>query len=405
MSTQQNHQVGASAAAGAAVCILSDDAATARYLRSQLLTIGSPCVIASSLTQLGNLTGHRAIDLVLLDRGLNERELEKLASDAGSSACVTFGQREKPSALLNKVESLAHYRLRHPLSRQDLENLLERVNGISGSKPARDATSHLYRGLVGNSPAMVDLRYLIEQLAPSESSVLISGETGSGKEIVARNLHYRSQHHAGSFVPVNCSAIPDDLMEAELFGYRKGAFAGALSDTEGRFALAAGGTLFLNEVANLPLESQAKLLLALEDRTICAVGSSDPVPMTARVVAATHRNIEEAIEQGRFRQDLYYRLSAIPVHVPALRERAEDIPELVAELNFWVQRQHGIGITLTDAAMDCLISCAWPANLRELANLLESLAIANPNGLADAADLPFKYLNPRGSTPAEETTV
>ena len=396
---QQDQQSGVAALSGKAVCVLSDNAKTAGTLRSHIESIGLPCVVASSIAQLTKATDGQAIDLLLLDRSLDNIELKKLAKDADASNFVTFGRRSNPSAALDQIESQASYGLRHPLARQDLEHVFEHMNSASNGKPDRGGPPHLYRGLVGTSPAIQELRQIIEKVAPSKSTVLISGETGTGKEIVARNLHYRSQQHAGPFVPINCSAIPPELIESELFGYRKGAFTGALSDRDGRFALAGGGTLFLDEIGDMPLALQAKLLRVLEERVIYRVGCNKPIPMTARLVAATHHNLEDAVAQGKFREDLFYRLSVVPIHVPALRERKEDIPELAVELGFRVQREQGINISLTSATLDCLQSYDWPGNVRELANLVERMAVTYPDGVADVADLPFKYRSAAASQP------
>ena len=192
-------------------------------------------------------------------------------------------------------------------------------------------------------------------------------------------------------MPVNCSAIPPDLLESELFGHRKGAFTGALSDREGRFAMAAGGTLFLDEIGDMTPALQVKLLRVLEERLIYRVGCNKPISMTGRLVAATHRNLEECIESGTFREDLFYRLSVVPITVPPLRERKEDIPSLARELSFRLQRDQGITIDFSSAAVDCLKAYDWPGNVRELANLVERLAVTYPNGTADVADLPERY--------------
>lgn len=252
-------------------------------------------------------------------------------------------------------------------------------------------SSILCRGLVGDSDAVRYLRTMIRKVAPSKANILITGETGSGKEIVARNIHYHSDRRDGPFVPINCSAIPQDLLESELFGHKKGAFTGATGNRDGRFVFAANGTLFLDEIGDMPAELQVKMLRVLEERVVYRVGCNDPVPMTARLVAATHRNLEQSIENGSFREDLYYRLNVIPLAVPSLRERIDDIPLLVTELGCRLMREQGLKVDLTPAAVACLQVHDWPGNVRELANLVERLAVIHPNGTADVADLPVKY--------------
>ena len=194
-------------------------------------------------------------------------------------------------------------------------------------------------------------------------------------------------------MPVNCSAIPADLLESELFGHVKGAFTGALSDREGRFAAAADGTLFLDEIGDMTPALQVKLLRVLEERIIYRVGCNEPISMTCRLVAATHQNLEERIRDATFREDLFYRLNVVPVTVPSLRERKDDIPLLARELSCRLQRDQGISIDFTAAALDRLQAYEWPGNVRELANLVERLAVTFPNDTADIADLPDKYRN------------
>ncbi|MEN9768416.1 MAG: Nitrogen assimilation regulatory protein, partial [Pseudomonadota bacterium] len=180
---------------------------------------------------------------------------------------------------------------------------------------------------IGKSPAAQAVRTLIDRVANSQATVLITGESGTGKELVARALHEQSQRHGGNFVPINCAAIPKDLIESELFGHRKGAFTGAMADRVGRFELAHGGTIFLDEIGDLPLDMQVKLLRVLQERQVDPVGGSKPVAIDVRVVAATHRDLEAEIAAGRFREDLYYRLNVLPLHTCPLRERPEDLPE------------------------------------------------------------------------------
>ena len=249
----------------------------------------------------------------------------------------------------------------------------------------------LCRGLVGDSDAVRQLRELIRKIAPSRANILITGETGSGKEIVARNIHHHSDQSSGPFVPINCSAIPPELLESELFGHKKGAFTGATTNRDGRFAFAAGGTLFLDEIGDMSASLQVKMLRVLEERVIYPVGCNQSIPMTARLLAATHRDLEKSVEDRTFREDLYYRLNVVPVRVPPLRQRKEDIAQLVEELGHRLQREQGLTVALTPAAIARLEAHDWPGNVRELANLVERLAVIHPNGTADVADLPDKY--------------
>jgi sigma-54 specific flagellar transcriptional regulator A len=232
---------------------------------------------------------------------------------------------------------------------------------------------------------------LIEQVAPFDTNVLILGESGTGKEMVARHIHELSGRAAHPFVPVNCGAIPADLLESELFGHEKGAFTGALSTRLGRFEFAEGGTLFLDEIGDMSLQMQVKLLRVLQERSFERVGSNKTIRCNVRIIAATHRDLDAAIIAGRFREDLYYRLNVFPLQMPPLRERLDDLPVLIEHL---VQRQsHSAGraIQFDPSAMGCLARNRWPGNVRELANLLERLAILFPAQMITAADLPDRY--------------
>jgi sigma-54 dependent transcriptional regulator, flagellar regulatory protein len=236
----------------------------------------------------------------------------------------------------------------------------------------------------------------VEQVAPFDTNVLILGESGTGKEMVARHVHELSGRAGHPFVPVNCGAIPADLLESELFGHEKGAFTGALSTRVGRFEFAEGGTLFLDEIGDMSLQMQVKLLRVLQERSFERVGSNRTIHCNVRIIAATHRDLDAAIIAARFREDLYYRLNVFPLQMPPLRERLDDLAVLIEHL---VQRQGpstGRHIQLDPAAMDCLAQNRWPGNVRELANLLERLAILFPAQTITAADLPDRYRSAPG---------
>lgn len=223
--------------------------------------------------------------------------------------------------------------------------------------------------IIGNSQPMCAIRKLIDTIADSTATVLINGESGTGKELVAQALHKQSCRADANFVPLNCAAIPKDLMESELFGHRKGAFTGALADRVGRFELAHGGTLFLDEIGDLSLDMQVKLLRVLQERMVDPVGSSRAVEVDVRVVAATHRDLEVEIAEGRFREDLYYRLNVLPVTTPPLRDRGEDIPLLI---KYYADRfaHKSAPITFTTDFINALKAYNWPGNVRELSNLV-----------------------------------
>lgn len=225
--------------------------------------------------------------------------------------------------------------------------------------------------IIGQSEPTRGIKALIKTLAPSDSTVLITGESGTGKELVAQALHAQGPRHKGPFVPINCGAIPKDLIESELFGHRKGAFTGAFNDRLGRFELAQGGTIFLDEVGDLPLDMQVKLLRVLQERTILPIGASREVDIDVRVVAATHKHLEQEVAEGRFREDLYYRLNVLPCQTTPLRERPLDIPDLLAFYAAHYARQTTPPIRFGADLTDALMRYRWPGNVRELANLVD----------------------------------
>ncbi len=293
---------------------------------------------------------------------------------------------------------LAWFHLELPVKQRRLSAVLNQAQNVRNGHPTQPG-AHRFRPS-GTSRAMRAVHRLIEQVAPFDTSVLILGESGTGKEMVARHIHELSGRAGHPFVPVNCGAIPADLLESELFGHEKGAFTGALSTRLGRFEFAEGGTLFLDEIGDMSLQMQVKLLRVLQERSFERVGSNRTIRCNVRIIAATHRDLEESISAGRFREDLFYRLNVFPIQMPPLRDRLEDLPVLIEHL---VQRQAQISgrhIRLDKVAMGCLARNRWPGNVRELSNLLERLAILFPDHTITAADLPERY---RGSAPAAWT--
>jgi sigma-54 specific flagellar transcriptional regulator A len=284
---------------------------------------------------------------------------------------------------------LVWFHLDLPVKQRRLSAVLAQAEKIRCGHPTQPG-AYCFRPS-GNSSVMRDVHRLIEQVAPFDTNVLILGESGTGKEMVARHIHELSGRAGHPFVPVNCGAIPADLLESELFGHEKGAFTGALSTRLGRFEFAEGGTLFLDEIGDMSLQMQVKLLRVLQERSFERVGSNRTIRCNVRIIAATHRDLEAAIIAGRFREDLFYRLSVFPIQMPPLRDRIEDLPVLIEHL---IQRQAKIAgrhIRLDKDAMSCLTRNRWPGNVRELSNLLERLAILFPEHTVTALDLPERY--------------
>ena len=268
--------------------------------------------------------------------------------------------------------------------------LYREAQSVSKRQPQRRPV-HLFRSLVGTSRVIQNVREMMAQVADKDVSVLITGESGTGKEVVARNLHYNSPRRDKPFVPVNCGAIPAELLESELFGHEKGAFTGAINSRAGRFEMAEGGTLFLDEIGDMPLNMQVKILRVLQERCFERVGSNKTQSVDVRIIAATHRDLESMIKEATFREDLYYRLNVFPIELPSLKERKEDIPLLINELISRMESEQRGSIRFNSAAIMSLCQHDWSGNVRELANLVERMAITHPYAVIGVQDLPLKY--------------
>lgn len=277
-----------------------------------------------------------------------------------------------------------------PFDQADLQRIIAKAIATETANTQRVQPSANGRfDIVGSTPRMREVFSLVEKVAPSPTTVLISGESGTGKELVARAIHEQSPRADAPFVQINCGAIPDSLFEAELFGYAKGAFTGAAADKPGRFELAHGGTLFLDEVAELPLDMQVKLLRALQERQIDRVGGLAPIPIDVRLVAAANIDLQQAVDEGRFRRDLFYRLNVLPIPLPPLRERRDDIPLLVEHfLARFNERLHKHVLRTDPAALAALLEYDWPGNIRELENLMERVVLLAEGDTIRAEDLP-----------------
>lgn len=283
--------------------------------------------------------------------------------------------------------------LTEPFSYASLTQLLRDCQEYHRLLPVRGQTetSARFDGMVGLSSGMQQVRFLIQQVARTNANVLVLGQSGTGKEVVARNIHLLSQRSDYPFVPINCGAIPAELLESELFGHEKGAFTGAISTRKGRFELAQGGTLFLDEIGDMPLPMQVKLLRVLQERIYERVGGNQPIKADVRIIAATHRDLETMIADGSFREDLFYRLNVFPIDTPALQQRCEDLPQLIQALLERQQPHTQASVKFTERAIESLKLHPWPGNVRELANLLERMVIMYPNQVVDVAELPLKY--------------
>jgi sigma-54 specific flagellar transcriptional regulator A len=327
--------------------------------------------------------------------------LKEIIEKAGKIPVILLMDKGTTHEFSAAIDKMVFQVLEWPVTYSNLKRLTDKLFapfwqelGIHGQHLDRrmyDRRSSSIVRLQGKSQAIVNVRKSIDQVADSDATVLILGESGTGKEVVARSLHDVSLRSSKPFVPLNCGAIPGELLESELFGHEKGAFTGALNSRVGRFELAEGGTLFLDEIGDMPLMMQVKLLRVLQERTFERVGSSKSVQCNVRIIAATHRHLEEQIKENRFREDLYYRLNVFPIEVPPLRDRAEDIPLLVTDIIARMEASNRGSVRLSSASLAVLMQYEWPGNVRELANLIERLAIIHPGGLINVADLPEKF--------------
>jgi sigma-54 specific flagellar transcriptional regulator A len=308
-----------------------------------------------------------------------------------------------PVKLLAEVQQSILTRLEMPPSYSQLLGTLHRAQVYrevydETAERGTQRVPDLFRSLVGASRCIQSVRQMMQQVANTEASVLILGESGTGKEVIARNLHYNSKRRDGPFVPINCGAIPAELLESELFGHEKGAFTGAISARVGRFELAKGGTLFLDEVGDMPLTMQVKLLRVLQERIFERIGGNKSITADVRIVAATHKDLEVMIEAGDFREDLFYRLNVFPIEMPPLRERTEDIPLLINELVSRMESEKRGSVRFNEASILSICQHDWPGNVRELANLVERMAIMYPHGVIGISELPkkFRYIEEDG---------
>ncbi|MEF9977286.1 MAG: sigma-54 dependent transcriptional regulator, partial [Thermomonas sp.] len=368
------------------------------------------CDTASSLHDARALLRHNSYALCLTDMRLTDgsgldlvREISQLYPQTPVAMITAFGNQE---AAVGALKAGAFDFVSKPVDLSVLRGLVQHAlklgleSAAGGAARPADAPGPAATRLLGSSVAMADLRTTLTKVARSQAPVYIAGESGVGKELVARTIHDEGMRASGPFVPVNCGAIPAELMESEFFGHKKGSFTGAHADKPGLFQAAEGGTLFLDEVAELPLAMQVKLLRAIQEKSVRPVGANGEVAVDVRILSATHKNLAALVEDGRFRHDLYYRINVIELRVPPLRERREDLPQLAdAILARLATAQHRARPVLHPDAVEALARYNFPGNVRELENILErAFALADDDGIR-AADLRLPEMRP--SAPAQ----
>ncbi|HJS43747.1 MAG TPA: sigma-54 dependent transcriptional regulator [Gemmatimonadales bacterium] len=374
------------------VLITTDDLEHAVRTNAALEQSGFDTAMVSSLDEVrqavrSGSTEHgarsREPDAIILTGGLHESTAQRLLAAAREHAVSTLGLVEPtddPKRIAREL-GLTGWLVK-PV---DPMEVVPTVRRLIERRRLQQRT-----GILGESPAIQEVLVKIEQIAPVTSTVLIEGESGTGKELVARAIHDLSPRRAKSFIAVNCAALPETLLESELFGHEKGAFTGAAERRLGRFELANGGTILLDEVGEIPPATQVKLLRVLEDRSFFRVGGTQPIQVDVRVIAATNKSVKEAVSLGRFRDDLFYRLNVLSVYLPPLRERRSDIPLLVRTFIAGFARAHDRNFHgITPEALQILVDADWPGNVRQLKNLIESMVVLAPEGEIRASDIPL----------------
>ena len=348
------------------------------------MTLGRMNIKAESAVDLASaraLLGKQHFDICLTDMRLPDGDglelVEWIQSNAAHMPVAVITAHGNVETAVQALKLGAFDFMSKPLDLGHLRNIVENALKIEGQPPEQPTR------LLGNSPSMLELREMIDKVARSQAPVHISGESGTGKELVARLIHDSGPRSDGPFVPVNCGAIPSELMESEFFGHRKGSFTGAVSDKIGLIQSADNGTLFLDEIADLPLSMQVKLLRVIQEKTVRPVGASGEEPANARILSATHKNLAQMVTGGEFREDLYYRINVIELHVPALRDRGDDVVVLAKHILAKLDST----ATLDGSASGALAGYSFPGNVRELENMLERAVTLCSTGTITEADL------------------
>ncbi len=387
------------------VLIIDNDQGHAQAVAESLERVGYDCTVATSGTDGAREIEQQNFNIVITDLVMNDVDgleiLSRAKNDLPDAEVILLtGHGTVPSAVTAMQQGAFNYLLK-PLDIKQLRAVVERA---ADSVRLRLTNAELNRrldekfgfeGVVGSSPEMNKVIGLLKRIAPTNATVLIQGETGTGKELVAQAIHQNSPRKNKPFVPLNCAALSENILESELFGHIRGAFTDASSDRMGKFEYAHGGTLFLDEVGDMPMATQIKLLRVLESGEITRVGSNDPVKVNVRLLSATNRHLEQQIEAGSFRSDLYHRLKVVTVTLPRLVERSQDIPLLIEHFMKQFAKRHQKTIkSMSTAARRRLLAYDWPGNVRELRNTIESMVVVDYDGVLDVDDLPEELADP-----------
>jgi two-component system response regulator HydG len=391
------------------VLVVDNDTAHAETMADSLRSVGFACTVAGGGREAISLLESTTFEIVVTDLKMPDTGgLEVLAKckelQPDAEVVLVTGHGTIESA----VEAMQQGAFNYLLKPLDLKQLRAVVENAARSQYLRRANAELHRrlderfgfeGVVGNSPQMYDVVMRLQRIAPTDATVLIQGETGTGKELVAKAIHQNSPRKKRPFVPLNCAALSEHILESELFGHIRGAFTDASSDRVGKFEYADGGTLFLDEVGDMPIPTQIKLLRVLECGEITRVGSNEPVNVNVRILSATNRDLEKAISAGTFREDLYHRLKVVTIVLPRLVERRDDIPLLVEYFIKEHAKRHQKTIRgISTPARRRLLAFDWPGNVRQLRNVIESMVVVDIDEVLDVDDLPTELAPPAGET-------
>ena len=382
------------------ILVVDDEPVQREMIGGFLKKQGFEVIAADSAERALELFRQDAFDLVLTDQKMAEmsglellQAVHTINAETPVILITAFGTIEAA------VAALKHGAIDYLTKPLNLDELLYRIRQVSDryriineNRELREALQdrHRIEGIIGESGAMLEVLSIVRRVAPSEATVLIRGESGTGKELIAKAIHFGSPRARGPLVKVNCAALPEALLESELFGHEKGAFTGALTSRQGRFELANGGTIFLDEIGDLPLHLQAKLLRVLQEREFEKVGSSRPVRVNVRIMAASHRPLEDLIKAGQLREDLYYRLNVVTIFIPPLRERRSDVALLLDHFLRYYAEKNGKTIRgLTPEGRDILLRYDYPGNVRELENIIERAVVLTRDDVIGSGDLPL----------------
>jgi two-component system NtrC family response regulator len=382
------------------ILVVDDEQTQLELIGGFLKKQGFEAVLAQSGDKALKIIRSEPIDLVLTDQKMPDmsgldllKALRAINPELSVIVITAYGTVE---TAVSAIKAGATDYLTKPVDldemRYRIEQVRERRRLLSENRDLREALQkhHRIEGIIGESGRMLEVFSLVRRVAPSEATVLIRGESGTGKEIIAKAIHYASPRSSAPLIRVNCAALPETLLESELFGHEKGAFTGAFATRKGRFELADGGSLFLDEIGDLSLPLQAKLLRVLQEREFERLGSSRPIPVNVRILAATHRDLEVLVKAGQFRDDLYFRLNVVTIILPPLRERREDVPMLMDHfLRVFAEKNRKTIRGFTQEAREVLLRYDYPGNVRELENIIERAVVLTRDDVIGRADLPL----------------